>query len=1042
MRLRSRVTAGLLAGTLVIFGLTLIRGSVATAAQAVPGHTRLVPTTPRNNVARIMNGDILDIEVIGTRVYIAGTFTSIQNPNGTNVAQRWLAAYNIDTGVVDATFRPTFDGNVNAIERSPDGASLFVAGSFNTVGGVTKRKIAKISPTTGAPVTAFTANANARATAIAVSTTTVYVGGQFATVNSSSRGGLVALNATTGAVDALNLPLTGGIGPGGLLTVQQLKLTHNETKLLVVHTARQIAGQDRYGVALVDTATRALLPWRTRLWEDNLSFVGGIQRVAAGDISPDDSYFVVTSGSGGDRPPINDTAIRFPINGNDNVEPQWVSRHFDSVYSVAITERAVYVGGHFSWQESPTANQPWPGLDNVGYGTGQGLSGYSLGDQVVRRDHLGALDPVSGTALEWNPGSNSFEGDQAMKATPRGLFVGGDGNVKGGRTIGRVAFFDFNSEPAPSAVETTIVNPIEGAVKPAGEQFTISGQAVAPAGVTRVQVEIQDRNSKQFLQDDLVSWGANNNVLATVATVSATNTPWSLSVSLPGGMYQIMAKTFGGNSTSDPTKAIKKIEAFSFDDLPPTTRITGPPSGLLATTSFIATGTASDDSGVNAMSYWFRTGNNLYLQDDGTVGPNFNTFSGEPDVVGLPSATWQFEVNLPVEGEWRMSATAIDDAGQPDLRSEVRDWIVTSTGSPPSVTITSPVAMTPPTSVPAVVVAPGGTMSFAGTATDTTGLSTVEIFLRNNTTREALAADGTWGVNSVAAFHRVSPINLSGTSYDWSYTSVPLTPGLYTFQVRATNTLGLTTTSSNYGRLSITAQVPGDAFPNGLLNFTGTDQNIDVLHLNLAGTATDNFGVSAVRVALRDLDTGRYVQPNGTMSTGFATVNATLGSPGATSTTFTLSIDLPTKGEFSVEAFAIDTAGQQDTSTNGATARYLVYPGDTDPTLETANYTPVEGHAYTDQRIVVGGRAVDDVGISRVEVQIVNSLNQGMNSSGNFGSSQPWISVFLTSPGSPGSNFSYTSPVIPAGSYSVRVRAIDNYGQVQQTPRVTAVTVA
>ena len=131
--------------------------------------------------------------------------------------------------------------------------------------------------------------------------------------------------------------------------------------------------------ALIDTATQTLLPWRTRLWEDNLSFVGGIQRIYSGDIAPDDSYFAVGSGSGGDRPPINDTIVAFSLEGGDNVEPKWVSRAFDSVYSIAISERAVYFGGHFSWIESPTARDPWPGLDNVGYGTGQGLSGYGLG---------------------------------------------------------------------------------------------------------------------------------------------------------------------------------------------------------------------------------------------------------------------------------------------------------------------------------------------------------------------------------------------------------------------------------------------------------------------------------------------------------------------------------------------------------------------------------------------------------------------------------------------------------------------------------------
>jgi len=95
---------------------------------------------------------------------------------------------------------------------------------------------------------------------------------------------------------------------------------------------------------------------------------------------------------------------------------------------------------------------------------------------------------------------------------------------------------------------------------------------------------------------------------------------------------------------------------------------------------------------------------------------------------------------------------------------------------------------------------------------------------------------------------------------------------------------------------------------------------------------------------------------------------------------------------------------------------------------------------------VVTGRAIDDVGMARVEVQIANSAGQGMSISGTFSTpsipgSYPRISAFLTSPGSPGSNYAYTSPVIPAGTYTVIVRAVDNYGQVQQTPRVATVTV-
>jgi hypothetical protein len=71
------------------------------------------------------------------------------------------------------------------------------------------------------------------------------VGGNFSTVNGAARVGLVAVNGATGAVaPGFVNNISGGIGVNGALTVQQLKLTHDDSKLLVVHTGRRIAGQD------------------------------------------------------------------------------------------------------------------------------------------------------------------------------------------------------------------------------------------------------------------------------------------------------------------------------------------------------------------------------------------------------------------------------------------------------------------------------------------------------------------------------------------------------------------------------------------------------------------------------------------------------------------------------------------------------------------------------------------------------------------------------------------------------------------------------
>lgn len=1039
----------LVAATATAVGLlgALVQVSPAAAAnQPVPGHTRLAPDTPRTNTPRISNGEIWDIEVVGNRVFVAGTFTSLTNTTGGGgtVNQAFLAAYNIDTGLIDTTFRPTFGGGgVNAVEASPDGTGLYVGGTFNTINGVTKRKLAKINLTTGAADPAFTATGNNQVNALAVSDTTVYAGGRFSKINTSNQVGLVAVNRLTGAVDTgFNNQLSGGIGVDGTLTVQQLKLTHDNSKLLVVHTARRIAGQDRLGVGIIDTASKQLTPWRTRLWDDNLALVGGIQRVYAGDIAPNDEYFVVASGSGGDRPPINDTAIAFDMTGGDNMQPRWITRNFDSVYSVAITEQAVYIGGHFSWTESPSAPSPWPGLDNVGYGTGQGLSGYGLGDAVVRRDHLAALDPTTGHALEWNPGSNSFEGNKAMEATPRGLFAGGDANIQGGVRTGRIAFFDFNNAPAPTPTDTTITDPIEGRVVASGAPFTITGTAKAAAGVRRVQVEIINRDTRQYLQDDGVSWGRANNFYATLASPSAPTTTWSLPVTLTGTQnLQVTAKAYGLNGVNDPVKATKKMESFSFDDMAPGTGFSTPAAGLLTSTSFTITGTASDDKGIAAMSYWIRDENLNYLQEDGTVAPVFNTFRGEPDVIGATAATWRYDVTVPHEGQWRIMATAIDTAGQADLRGATRDFNINSAGQPPVVTITAPVAMNPPTITAPFTVAPGSPMTFSGTATDDGNLRTVEIRLQNTTTRENLAADGTWGKDAIVGWYRVSPVNLTGSSFTWTYTTpFNLTPGQYTFTVRATDADDFTTATANQGRLTFTGQVTGDAFPDGILAVTGTNQNVDVLHLDLTGTATDDLGVAAVRISLRDAKTGRYLQPDGSMAAAFATLDATLANPGATSTGFTLPVDLPQAGDYTVTAFAVDTAGQQDPT--ASTARYLVFPGDLDPTLSETLGQPVNGATFTESRIFVSGRAEDDRAIGAVQVAIVNSAGQYMSSAGAFSAGERWINAFLNSPGSPASNYSYTSPILVPGTYLVRVRAVDANQQVQQVSRDVTVTVS
>jgi PKD repeat protein len=221
------------------------------------------------------------------------------------------------------------------------------------------------------------------------------------------------------------------------------------------------------------------------------------------------------------------------------------------------------------------------------------------------------------------------------------------------------------------------------------------------------------------------------------------------------------------------------------------------------------------------------------------------------------------------------------------------------------------------------------------------------------------------------------------------------------------------------------------------------------LTLDLAGTATDDLGVDEVRLVLKDLDTSKYLQPDGTSKSGYASVGATLAdldplNPTPTSKTWSKSVTLPHQGNWNVTAYAVDTVDQRDLSTAGATARYPIYPGDTPPAfnlnLLSPDGTTDNRTVFENGQIFVSGRAEDDQAMAKVEVAIIDSAGKYLSSSGTFGN-ESWRTAFLTSPGTVGSNYSYTTPVVPPGDYTVKVRGTDQHDLVTTDQPTSYVTV-
>jgi PKD repeat protein len=398
-------------------GLAVLAGTPASAVQSVP-HQVVSNPDPVNWTPHVLDGDVRAIEEVGDTTLVGGNFHSVRNADGdlTSLDRDYLFAYDGDTGTVSTSFAPTLNGMVYDIEPSGDGQTAYVAGQFNNVSGVSRTsRIARLDVTTGAVDTTFKSPGfNGLIKSVVLRGGRLYVGGSFTVAGPSPRTLVAALDPTTGALlDTLDLTFSAPRNGGNLQAIA-MDVTPDASRLMVIGNFTRVNGLDRYQIAQVDlTVSPAVVTdWQTTRYGNACS--GSFDTYMRDlDISPDGSYFVVvTTGaySGGPGAGVLcDSAARWNLGtSGTGQQPVWVDyTGGDTLWSVAVSGAAVYVGGHQRWLNNPSAS------DRAGQG-------------AVARDGIAALDPRNGLPLSWNPGRERGVGAYEITAASQGVYVGSD----------------------------------------------------------------------------------------------------------------------------------------------------------------------------------------------------------------------------------------------------------------------------------------------------------------------------------------------------------------------------------------------------------------------------------------------------------------------------------------------------------------------------------------------------------------------------------------------------------------------------------------